>query len=174
MRKQNAKGLKDSHNFYVTMSAVMSAIDAYAPEQKGENGHNEYKWAVDKKDKLQQLFFQLVRTSDDSVLNNFEIIYNSLIENTLDDSEIDVEYLDYLYKLMLQTRDIVNGKGEYTLFYALLYSWVMVEINNSENPKGKIAKEIIKKTLESLVEFPGKNDHPWFVDFKYFELRQKE
>ena len=152
------------------MSAIMSAIDTHAPTQKGENAHNEYGWSTDKKEQLQQLFFQLVRTKDALVRKNLGNIYYSLIDKTLDDPDIDVDFLDYLYKIMLHTRDIINGKGEYTLFYELLYSWVRMQINYGDDCKGQIAGELLKKTLDSLIDLPGvKEDHPYgsWKDFKY-------
>ena len=36
----------------------------------------------------------------------------------------NINNVSFLYRLMLHTRDIIKGKGEYNLFYILLGEWV--------------------------------------------------
>ena len=48
----------------VTASALVSALDQLNNNQYGENNHIEYAWSKIQQEKILQLSFQLVRTSD--------------------------------------------------------------------------------------------------------------
>lgn len=96
----------------------------------GENGHNEYAWSNNShnhRETILQLSFQLTRqTSYDKVIQVFrDLIMN--IQCDYKNEEISAavyqELIVTLYKLIGQTRDIVDGKGEYQLSYRLLIEW---------------------------------------------------
>ena len=122
----------------------------------GENGHLEYDWhleaksAEDLKERLVQLYFQLVRVDGrsggrrsegggqsggrKSTLNKLVLSYKTLIEDTMRFGGRNIvsnrEHLDFVCHMMMllralptQTRDIVCGKGERTLGYHLLLVW---------------------------------------------------
>ena len=57
------------------MAALINALDNYTPKQIGENGHVEYGWSNDIREKILQFSFQLVRTSDSS---NLKTILNDM------------------------------------------------------------------------------------------------
>ena len=172
-----------------------------APVQIGENGHNEYGWSSNKQERLVQLSFQLVRSKDTKktsrniggrsvrthnlliknsgvgTLKNLGLIYYDLIGETLanisnEETNIDeTQYLTNLVNLMLHTRDIINGKGEYAIFYELLLAWVLYDFRNQGTPKGNVAKEIWKRVIVTLVDLPeAKDRHPYgsWKDMKYF------
>ena len=116
-------------------------------KQLGENGHVEYCWSETKQvsqplgspnttnfewgktnrkvwseaeiqEQIVQLFFQLVRTTDDSVLKQK---FSDLLKNIQSLNEPDSEkYISIMLRVVCQTRDIVDGKGEYALAYMML------------------------------------------------------
>ena len=97
------------------MSSFITALDNMQKQQLGENGHLEYKT---KQMDIPQFFFQLVRCEDHSHLEN--MLRNLLY--TIKDDEKNYEWeLKTLYKLIAQTRDIVDGKGEYKLSFMMIY-----------------------------------------------------
>ena len=149
----------------------------------GENNHSEYNWSNNTKDKLTQLFFQLVRTSNTDSINKIKNIYKELITecfftNISPDISPDITTNKYVVlTIPLHTRDIISGKGEYNLFYVLIgvlcktiddYTLIHPSIcNNLTN----IVKLMIKKTLVS-----EKNIHQYgsWKDVKYLLNYLKE
>jgi hypothetical protein len=105
--------------------------------QYGENNHIEYS-KVDVsnlKERILQFQFQLVRASD-SVINvqhETREILNTIftgIRNAKSEEDKNgfVSMGVIMFKLLAYTRDIVAGKGEYMLFYAMLVEWTRVDI----------------------------------------------
>ena len=141
------------------MSALINKLDIYSPTQNGENGHLEYGWSNDIKEQICQFSSQLVRTQHNG-LNALRIQYtnllNKLTSKLRSSSSSDEEkrqarsHMCILYKLIAQTRDIIDGKGEYTLTYMMIYVWYticcpslaffavnsMVQLNSNEHPYG--------------------------------------
>ena len=158
------------------MASLVSALDKHTPIQYGENAHKEYGWSHELQESILQLSFQLTRTSDPATHKTLGTKYYDLINNvfysTQFTKEKKIEFVSILYRIMLQTRDIVAGKGEYTLFYVLLGEWVRFvdskAYTNSENIK-KIAQTLIEQALISLISLDN-FDHPYgsWKDFKYF------
>ena len=50
------------------MSALITALDNNNLFQTGENGHTEYAWSNNLREKICQLNFQLVRTNESNIL----------------------------------------------------------------------------------------------------------
>ena len=109
------------------MAALIGALDNYTCKQIGENGTTEYMWSNDVRERIVQLSFQLTRTKDVSYLSNhFELLLTDLQKRYCASKipkEEFVEYMSLLYKMIGHTRDIIDGKGEYTLSYMLLFVW---------------------------------------------------
>jgi hypothetical protein len=112
------------------MTALVSALDNFTPSQLGENGHSEYTWSSNTREQIVQLSFQLTRASSprivealaqrvDSILTKLKTEYNT----GLIAKEVYVEYMSIMFRLVGQTRDIIDGKGEYTLAYMQLSIW---------------------------------------------------
>ena len=82
----------------------------------GEKGTLQHSWDFSNwKNTLTQFYFQLVRNS--LVTNgDMEVLFRRLL--TL--AETNDTLRDYLYRLVIHTRDIQKGKGERDLFYTLL------------------------------------------------------
>jgi len=112
------------------MAALIGALDNYTSRQIGENGHIEYTWSNDIRERIAQLSFQLTRTKDISYLarQTEELLLDLQGRNASGKmlKEEYVEYMSILYKMIGHTRDIIDGKGEYTLSFMLLNSWSKV------------------------------------------------
>ena len=141
------------------MSALINKLDNYTPTQNGENGHLEYGWSNDIKEQICQFSSQLVRTQHNG-LNALRIQYTDIlnkltsklrsITSSDDEKRQARSNLCILYKLIAQTRDIIDGKGEYTLTYMMIYVWYticgpslaffavnsMAQLNSNEHPYG--------------------------------------
>ena len=112
------------------MAALVSALDNHTPQQNGENGHVEYGWSNTTQEQILQFSFQVTRT-DKNGINNLKTILRNLLallhkqvsSGTLVEKQIAKGHLSVLYKMIGQTRDIVDGKGEYALTYMMIYTW---------------------------------------------------
>lgn len=111
----------------------------------GENKHVAYKWCIDDelcyrfwnsdiKELFTQIFFQTVRkneTTTENLMTNFKSLVTSILSH-IDDNVRD-SYIDMLVRFICQTRDIVEGKGEYDLAYRFLLEFAFLEyIHKSE------------------------------------------
>lgn len=149
--------------------ALVNALDNYTPQNEGENGHIQYTWSNNFNELFSQFYFQLVRTKDtssleaslDGMLTNFTHKYKSF---SADESSHALTYLTNLYKLIGHTRDITDGKGEYTLSYMQLYVWYQ------HYPE--LAKFAFQRFLcyEQDLGQATKSAHPYgsWKDVKYF------
>ena len=103
--------------------AFFKAIDNYTTKQSGENGHTEYSWSISSiEERICQFNFQCVRTTD-SKLSELENILTCLLVDirNIEDKTESLKYLNIIFKLIAQTRDIEQGKGERDLFYMMVY-----------------------------------------------------
>ena len=98
------------------MSAILSALDNATSKKFGENGHVEHSWSNNIDEKIVQYFFQLVRSKQHGDL----IRQLSDILHRLKGHE-DTEQFSMIYRLIGQTRDLVNGKGERDLTYMQIF-----------------------------------------------------
>jgi Mg-chelatase subunit ChlD len=147
------------------MTALVNALDNYIPNQFGENGHVEYGWSNNIQEKILQFSFQLTRTNEDGV-SRLSIILNDLLTNlkhnvdngTLPEKQLAKGYLSILYRMIGHTRDIVDGKGEYTLSYMMIYTW------------NKFYPSLAQFALRCFVKSDEKDIHQYgsWKDLKYF------
>ena len=115
------------------MAALINALDTLTPQQLGENGHVEYSWSNDIRERIAQFSFQLTRqNSNENRLKHLSTILSGMISFLslrLDKKyEVSVhneakDYLCLLYKMIGHTRDITDGKGEYMLSYMMICTW---------------------------------------------------
>lgn len=103
------------------MASVFAAVDSHTPRQLGENLHGEFGWSNDLTEGIVQLSFQLVRTMGDGV-KRLATQFDTLITQAKS-SSMRQSCLLTLRKLLLQTRDIEAGKGEWALGYQLVHTW---------------------------------------------------
>ena len=111
-----------NHELSAKMQSFVDKLNASSSSGTtiGENGHVQVGWSSRTiKENLTKLFFQLVRTKDDSSIRSN---YRKLLRTTKTfcDSIHDYKMMEELFVLIGQTRDIVEGKGEYALSYVLL------------------------------------------------------
>ena len=138
------------------MSSIVSAFDKrLSTKQIGENGHVEHSWSVDYKQQITQFFFQLVRAKDTSDLEKKLVTMLTKMN-----WETHSEELVTLYKLIAQTRDIIEGKGEMDLTWMQLEVWSRFSI------------ELAFKAFVHIVDSTHKdlNGHQYgsWKDIKYF------
>ena len=112
------------------MAALVNALDNYTPTQFGENGHVEYGWSNSIQEKILQFSFQVTRTDEDGLAKLSRVLHDLLSNlkhnadnGTLPEKEVAKGYISILYRMIGQTRDIVDGKGEYTLSYMMVHTW---------------------------------------------------
>jgi hypothetical protein len=154
------------------MSAIISALDNFTPSQIGEKGSIEYTWSNSIRERIVQLSFQLTRTRDQDSINNLGIQTGKILKDldisyksTSISREEYIEYMSLLYRMIGHTRDIVDGKGEYTLSYMLLGVWY------KEHPElAKFAFRHFVLSLEGTTDF-----HPYgsWKDVKYLYKHNK-
>jgi hypothetical protein len=147
------------------MAALVNALDNYSPTQFGENGHVEYGWSNSIQEKILQFSFQVTRTYEDGVARLSEVLYDLLSNlkhkadsGTLPEKQVAKGHLSILYRMIGHTRDIVDGKGEYTLSYMMVHTW------------HKFYPELAKFALRCFVTFDKKDIHQYgsWKDLKYF------
>jgi hypothetical protein len=114
------------------MSALVNALDNHTSKQIGENGHAEYGWSNSIRERILQFSFQLTRTDEkgikklsqvlSDILNTLKAQHKTLEKNS-SEYVVVTEYLIILYKMIGQTRDIIDGKGECSLTYMMIHTW---------------------------------------------------
>ena len=94
------------------MVSLIKALDQKSNMTIGENGDE-----ID--EVICQFYFQLIRTKDTTSLQK----QLKHILSKIHDKKEYSEQLDIMYKIILNTRDIVAGKGEYALTYMQIPVW---------------------------------------------------
>jgi len=112
------------------MSNLIAALDNHTAKQIGENGHVEYGWSNSIRERILQFSFQVTRTSESGVnilagvLRGILVpLKHQLTSSSLPEREVAKGLLSILYRIIGHTRDIVDGKGEYTLSYMMIHTW---------------------------------------------------
>ena len=147
------------------MTAFINAHDDYTSTQFGENGHVEYGWSNSIEEKIIQISFQVTRTNQEGV-ERIQKVLNDLLSSlkykvqsgSLPEKEVAKGYLSILYRMVGHTRDIIDGKGEYTLTYMMIHTWF------------NFYPELAKFALKCLVDLGDKSVHQYgsWKDIKYF------
>ena len=148
------------------MSLLVSALDNFTPTQLGENGSSEYGWSNSVRERILQLSFQLTRTRDANTINKLAIQTDKVLKDLKSSyicREEYVEYMSIMFRMIGQTRDIIEGKGEYELSYMLLEVWY----NNYP--------ELAKFAFKLFVIFGDGTQHPYgsWKDVKYLYKKNK-
>lgn len=147
------------------MAALVNALDNFTHTQIGENGHVEYRWSNNIQEKILQFSFQVTRTDEAGVSRLSEVLYDLLTtlknksENgTLPEKELSKGYLSILYRIVGHSRDIIDGKGEYTLSYMMVHTW------------SKFYPSLAQFALRCFVTLDNKELHQYgcWKDLKYF------
>jgi hypothetical protein len=111
------------------MAALIKTLDSMTPRQVGENGLVENAWSNDLQERIVQLSFQLVRTNSNHQIVELIKVFRSILDDIFYinnyNNSISIEsrkYLSIIYRMIANTRDIIDGKGEYYLTYILIYN----------------------------------------------------
>ena len=140
------------------MAALINALDSYTSMQVGEKGHAEYSWSSDLQEKILQLSFQFTRCDSKMIEFHAETLRN-LLQNLTGSKDTSrekfVELMTVAYKMVGHTRDIIDGKGEYSLAYMQVLVW------------NEFYPELARFVLTKFVSTDG---HPYgsWKDIKYF------
>jgi hypothetical protein len=109
------------------MSALLQSLDNL---KTGENGHAEYGWSNSIQEQILQFSFQLTRTDAGGVAILKSILGGILFQlkrnhdaSNPNNEEVALNYLILLYKIIGQTRDLIDGKGECQLTYMMIHTW---------------------------------------------------
>ena len=156
------------------MSALATALDNMTPTKFGENNHIEYTWSNQIREKITQIYFQLVRTENtDAIAKQYRDVLLAVFTSPgFSEGNLEVhENAELLYKMIAQTRDIVSGKGEYALAYVLIGELAMLasDYNPGYVAIDTLVKNMVKHVLRSLINLENQ-DHPLgsWKDIKYF------
>lgn len=139
--------------------ALVQSLDQHNTNmQVGENGNTEHRWSANDQEKFCQIFFQLVRTKNMAPL---EHQLDNLIASLKGKRE-SYPLLGNLYKMIGQTRDIIDGKGEYSLAFMQLWVWY------KHFPE--LALYAFERFLYASDDVDATNIHPYgsWKDVKYF------
>lgn len=147
------------------MAALITTLDNHTFTQIGEKGHIEYGWSNSIQEQILQLSFQITRT-DEKMVEKLSFTLEKLLSvlkfkfetGSLPEQEVAKGYLLVLYKMIGHTRDIIDGKGECTLSYMMVYTW------------NKIYPSLAQFALRCFVLFDDVKDHQYgsWKDLKYF------
>lgn len=147
------------------MAANISALDNYTPKQFGENGHLEYGWSNSTRERIIQFSFQVTRTTEQGV-NDLKNVLRDLLttlkhkvtNSSITEKQVARGYLSVLYRMIGHTRDIIDGKGEYTLTYMMIHTWY------------RFFPQLASFALKCLVDLEDKTVHQYgsWKDIKYF------
>ena len=147
------------------MAALVNALDNYTPQQIGENGHVEYGWSNSIQEKIVQFSFQVTRTNESGLVGlsyllsgMLTTLKHQLASGSLPEKEVAKGFLTILYKIIGQTRDIIDGKGECALSYMMLHTWF------------PFFPQLALFALKCLVDLDNKAVHQYgsWKDLKYF------
>lgn len=152
------------------MASIINALNNHTTKQIGETGYKEYDWSDDIRQRIMQLSFQLVRTDDttnlrkitDDILTGLRDLYAYGVM-----SKHEFVYLmSVMFKMVGHTRDIICGKGEYTLSYMLLTVWY------EHYPE--LAKFAYKCFVMPLDMCDNSHQYGSWKDIKYFSRKYPE
>jgi uncharacterized protein with von Willebrand factor type A (vWA) domain len=110
------------------MTDFIAALDHSTQKTTGENGHAEYAWSNDIREKIVQFDFQCVRTTHQGMkelsATLSELLRRLSVKQATEELEAErKQNLILLYKIIGKTRDIHGGKGEYALSYMMIFTW---------------------------------------------------
>tara|TARA_Y100000389_G_C17462724_1_gene523058 strand:- start:615 stop:2411 length:1797 start_codon:yes stop_codon:yes gene_type:complete len=148
------------------MAAIISELD----RQQGLNGHSEFVWSNDIKEKIVQLTFQLTRTRCEETRNVLCKKYSELLINLFFEENQNDELCGVLLAIPIATRDIISGKGEYTLYYHLIGTIVKtIDKKRCDNPQiCEKMEDVLCQLIKTTVKLENFT-HPYgsWKDMKY-------
>lgn len=158
----------------MTRSYLLAAMDSTNKNLEnmhlGENSHPQYNWSQENKEKILGFSFQLTENGGQNIelLNNLKNVYTEIVRDCfLNKSLESANYLLILYKLIAQTRDIINGKGIYSLTYMMIAIWANLDIHVDEKYKN-LGHKLATLAMENCVSDKDGLPLGSWKDIKYF------
>jgi hypothetical protein len=138
------------------MSKLINTLDNFVPKQHGENAHMEHAWSNAIQDRIVQFWYQCNRSEDAARVAQLKDILREILSQL--HVQYDSYYLNILYRMIGHTRDIISGKGEYTLAYMMVDVWSDFNL------------ELAKHALTCFVKSSHNDSIPYgsWKDIKYF------
>ncbi len=173
----------------MTSTSLVSALDNTVQHLSylgfGENQHPEYKCSSSIPEKIVQFSFQLTENGGQNIykLSQLKLQYITLIQNIYYDKDLSISdknnYFNLCYKLIAQTRDIISGKGLYTISYMMISIWAdltkyLFNYNSSlimkreEQQLKKFGEILACKALENFIDTSIGHPLGCWKDMKYF------
>ena len=156
------------------MSAIVSSIDSVFNRNFGTNGHAQHEWSKNIEEKILQMYFQLVRNTDVSNAEQktkYNKILSKLFSKKSKFSQTDrIQYASLTFKMIAQTRDVIAGKGEYSLTHMMISCWANAhKLPNFDIKYDELCLNCAKHALKSIV-LSENTEHPLgsWKDIKYF------
>jgi len=148
------------------MQPFFESLQSYPPISKnntGTNGHYQEDWSDKIDEIICQYYFQCVR-SFDSTNQYLNQTLNQILTYLYSDKIKYYEHITLMKKMVLNTRDIICGKGEYNLTYMMIMEWY-----NFDSEWAKYAIELLVTPIEEGV-------HPYgsWKDIKYLSQYVKD
>jgi hypothetical protein len=86
------------------------------------------------------------------------------------------EYISILYSLIFQTRDSVNGKGEYKFAHAFIGEWIKLGYTEYGQPFKSVLDYLVNKAIQNIIYCLHEEAKPYgsWKDIKYFCNHLKE
>ena len=158
----------------MTRSYLLASMDSTNKNLEnmhlGENSHPQYNWSQENKEKILGFSFQLTENGGQNIelLNNLKNVYTEIVRDCfLNKSLESANYLLILYKLIAQTRDIINGKGIYSLTYMMIAIWANLDIHVDEKYKN-LGHKLATLAMENCVSDKDGLPLGSWKDIKYF------
>ena len=150
---------------------LLEALDNNINYQLGENNNIEYTWSNNLQEAIIQFSYQITQNGSENkvLLDTLKNKYNSLILNALSLSSNNPNkkiYLTSIYKLIAQTRDIVAGKGLYTITYMMISEWAKIGLIDEKYKN--FCLTLAENALENLVKISDMHPLGSWKDIKYF------
>lgn len=145
------------------MSTFTQTVDDHSnnPKQLGENLHDEYSWSKGNREKIVQLFFQINRCD-----SNKRSKLTKLFSELLEDNKKDEYIFNILCRMIMYSRDLIDGKGERKISYDFVYELAKVDIIKAKHIIKYFAMELPNKKNSHQYGFWGDLQQLW-SDYKW-------
>jgi hypothetical protein len=138
------------------MTSFTQAIDqhnGFNSTQLGENNHQEFSWSESKKDKIVQLYYQINRCSKEESQQLATVMYDLLTYYKDDETMKNV-----LYKMIMFTRDMIDGKGERRISFDFIYQLARIDLESAKKIIYYFVHEIPNNKNESKHQYGSWRD----------------